>query len=303
MIATANIFSTVYRFTALFTMAKEYNHRYLLVDSYDTSSDKFQPTHRRRYRGWLVEYRNILAVSILLFISLAINVFLFVKNINKPGLEESGRSLYSHLKFDTLIPYQSNTKYWNPQINQSVSDQAWDEINTNPVAVALSNDYVKEHGLTESTRFPWDTERSVYYVKGLHDLHCLKLLRRAIVANQRNQKQLISYDHLFHCLDGLRQDIMCVADDTPMPAAKTHHIGDGQIRLCRDWNKLLAWSIQPEQNACHKFDDYREATNTLELFAFCPPDSPYYPVMESYFQIHGHKDPYEQKDDDTPRVR
>jgi hypothetical protein len=96
---------------------------------------------------------------------------------------------------------------------------------------------------------------------------------------------------------------MCVADDTPMPAAKTHHIGDGQIRLCRDWNKLLAWSMQPKQNACHKFDDYREVTNTLELFAFCPPDSPYYPVMESYFQIHGHKDPYEQKDDGTPRAR
>jgi large-conductance mechanosensitive channel len=95
MIATANIFSTVYRFTALLTMAKEYNYRYLLVDGYDTSSDKFQPTHRGRYRGWFVEYRNILAVSILLFISLAINVFLFVKNINKPGLEESGQSLYS----------------------------------------------------------------------------------------------------------------------------------------------------------------------------------------------------------------
>jgi len=76
-------------------MTKEYNHRYLLVDSYDTSSDKFRPTHLRRYRGWFVEYRNILAVSILLFISLAINVFLFVGDINKPGLKESGQSLYS----------------------------------------------------------------------------------------------------------------------------------------------------------------------------------------------------------------
>ena len=190
MIATANIFSAVYRFIVLLTMSKEYNHRYLLVDSYDTSSDKFQPMHSRRYRSWFVEYRNIIAVSILLFISLAINVFLFIENINKLGLEESGQSLYSiffcgpkayclancligHLKFDTLIQYQSYTKYWNPQINQSMSDKAWDEINTNPVAIALSNDYVKEHGLTESTQFPWDTERSVYYIKGLHDLHCL----------------------------------------------------------------------------------------------------------------------------------
>ena len=96
MIATANIFSAVYRFTALLTMAKEYNHRYLLVDSYDIWSGKCQPTHSRRYRGWFVEYRNTLAVSILLFISLAINVFLFIENINKPGLKESGQSLYSN---------------------------------------------------------------------------------------------------------------------------------------------------------------------------------------------------------------
>lgn len=95
MIATANIFSAVYRFIVLLTMAKEYNHRYLLVDSYDTSPDKFQPMHSRRYRGRFVEYRNIIAVSILLFISLAINVFLFIENINKLGLAESEQSLYS----------------------------------------------------------------------------------------------------------------------------------------------------------------------------------------------------------------
>jgi len=88
---------------------------------------------------------------------------------------------------------------------------------------------------------------------------------------------------------------MCTADDTPMPAAVAHHVGDGQIRQCRDWDKLILWATRPDQHACHSFDDYREATNTLELFAFCPDDSPYLPVMKAYFEYHGHKDAYEPK--------
>lgn len=88
---------------------------------------------------------------------------------------------------------------------------------------------------------------------------------------------------------------MCTADDTLMPAAVAHHIGDNQIRQCRSWNKLTDWATRPDQHACHIFDDYREATNTLELFAFCPPDSPYRPIMEAYFEYHGHKDAYEPK--------
>lgn len=113
--------------------------------------------------------------------------------------------------------------------------------------------------------------------------------------NQHSMDQTFTTDHVFHCLDGLRQDIMCLADDTPMPAEVAHHIGDGQVRQCRSWDKMKAWATRPDQHACHRFDDYREATNTLELFAFCPHDSPYRATANAYFQLHGHKDPYEEK--------
>lgn len=90
---------------------------------------------------------------------------------------------------------------------------------------------------------------------------------------------------------------MCIADDTPMPASADRHVGDGQVRQCRDWNKMISWATQPERHACYNFDDYREATNTLELFAFCPPESPYRPTQQAYFEYHGHKDAYELKTD------
>jgi hypothetical protein len=83
-----------------------------------------------------------------------------------------------------------------------------------------------------------------------------------------------------------------MADDTPMPAPVAHAFGDGQIRKCRDWNRMLEWADKPEQHACYKWDDYCDATNTLELYGHCPPISPYYDFHQKYFEYHSHKDPY-----------
>ena len=78
------------------------------------------------------------------------------------------------LTFDTLIPYQTQSEYWNrTAANSTDAEEAWDSIDTNPMAVALHDNFAKNVGLAPSTRFPWDTERSIYYIKGFHDLHCL----------------------------------------------------------------------------------------------------------------------------------
>ncbi|KAF2475867.1 uncharacterized protein BDR25DRAFT_339835 [Lindgomyces ingoldianus] len=248
--------------------------------------------------------RSFYVTLILLMASLLANILLLLWHGSPPKCPpDLGKSPYSGNTFDTLVPYHSFTKYWNPKVNESFADEAWDALDTNPIAVALHDDHAKQLGLADSTRFPWDTERSVYYLKGLHDLHCLKLIRKAIVSTQRGEKHELTIEHILHCLDGLRQDIMCTADDTPMPAPKSHNIGDGQIRRCRNWDKMIAWASSPDQNACHQFDDYREASNTLELFAFCPEHSPYRPIMEAYFDYHGHKDAYEVNDGEAFRLR
>ena len=77
------------------------------------------------------------------------------------------------LTFDTPLPYRAMSEYWHPNVSDGDMEAAWDAIDTNAIAVALHDDYANSVGLTPSTRFPWDTERSVYYVKGIHDLHCL----------------------------------------------------------------------------------------------------------------------------------
>lgn len=77
------------------------------------------------------------------------------------------------LTLDTNVPYHAMTRYWHPNASDSDMEAAWDAIDTNAMAVALDDKFVERLSLPPSTPFPWDTERSVYYVRGVHDLHCL----------------------------------------------------------------------------------------------------------------------------------
>lgn len=87
---------------------------------------------------------------------------------------------------------------------------------------------------------------------------------------------------------------MCKADDSLMPFPAPGQFGGGQMMECRNWDKLIEWAHEPEQNACHNLiDDYKGApVNVLERFAFCPEGSPYKPVMDAYFEKFGHKQPF-----------
>jgi hypothetical protein len=275
---------------------------------WNASDSEIIPTNTRSF---------IFYMSILL-LSLSANVLLVLDNAKLRIARDSAKTQFSGLTFDTPTPYHAMTEYWHANATEDEMDAAWDAIDTGPMAVALHDKFAKRVGLSATTRFPWDTERGVYYLKGMHDLHCLvchmseglksqlsplqKLVRKAIVSKHNNSTQTFDLRHMYHCLDGLRQDIMCMADDTPMPAPARHHVGDGQIRKCRNWNKMIDWAMEPERHACYKWDDYREATNTLELFAHCPPESPYYEFQEAYFEYHGHKDPYEPRSGGEPVV-
>jgi Mycotoxin biosynthesis protein UstYa len=121
-------------------------------------------------------------------------------------------------------------------------------------------------------------------------------MRRAYIDLQRNNPELITPPHFHHCLMVLRQDLMCLADDTPMPSIPAHHhIGEGQVCQCRDWDSLVAWTQESGRDACyHMLDDYHTVTHTLEEFAYCRPGLRYRETMEGYFATHGHKDPYSE---------
>jgi len=75
------------------------------------------------------------------------------------------------LSLDTPTVHHHHTDYWSK--NTTVSDALWDEIDTDPMVVALDHNFADTHGLPRSDRFPWDEQKGRYFIKVFHQLHCL----------------------------------------------------------------------------------------------------------------------------------
>ena len=163
------------------------------------------------------------------------------------------------------------------------------------MVVALPDSWVKQHDLPPSARWPWDETRGRYFVRAFHEIHCLKYLRRYVTDFQRGLPETLNGIHAQHCLDTLRQSVMCRADDTLMPTSDdtSFAIGDHEVIMCRDFDALSKWALAPERNACHRaLSDFRPIHHSIERYAFCPEDSPYKVVADEYFAEHGHQDPW-----------
>ena len=266
-----------------------------------------------------------------LLLSISYNAALTIR-VNRTE-RDTGRSVFSKISFsgkegqadhptgglayDTPTAYHSRTDFQSK--NETIVNELWESMDTSPIAVTLKDETAIKNGIPVAGRFPWDNSKGVYYLKVFHDLHCLvssclehltpscypqtlrtnqsaqKLMHRKAVDLRDRVDSVVTWEHYLHCLDALRQDIMCRADDTPMYARFGHHVGDGQISMCRNWEKLLEWTQSPEHNACyHMIDDYPHAEHNLEKFAFCPLDSRYYAVSQAYFEKWGHVDPWVQ---------
>ncbi|MCJ1434308.1 hypothetical protein MMC27_003675 [Xylographa pallens] len=88
----------------------------------------------------------------------------------------------------------------------------------------------------------------VYFVAAYHQLHCLSVLRAALYHYHEGATQTVEWMHMVHCVDSLRQALMCSADDTLLytngngTVGVSQKFGDGQLRVCRDWEALRTWT-------------------------------------------------------------
>ncbi|OQD98666.1 hypothetical protein PENSOL_c008G07706 [Penicillium solitum] len=110
----------------------------------------------------------------------------------------------------------------------------WDGINLDAMVIAPTIEWAQDMGLTDSWDFPWDPKRKIYFLKVIHQLHCL--------------------------------DLMCKADDTPMPSIElVNAAGEGQVLKCKNFDKLIAWAKHPDRDACYKRgNDYEPPLHSID---------------------------------------
>lgn len=100
-------------------------------------------------------------------------------------------------------------------------------------------------------------------------------MRQSVLESHTDRPQSGSLGHLTHCINVLREDIYCHADDTLRYTGRMHNqtektepkSGVGQYRQCVDFNKFYDWAI--ENSACYGLPDDPDAPME-DYYKNCP---------------------------------
>ncbi|KAF9005459.1 hypothetical protein BDQ17DRAFT_1540840 [Cyathus striatus] len=225
-------------------------------------SDSYQPPRRLWYhtlKGLLIFNMILLLVScILLGVSLHKGSPKITTSTNhipvySPALEAVE---YEVVAFNGSFMYPS--EYRGPP-NPGV-DAAWNRITKNIHPIRLSEVERLKAGIPASlSHVKFQQEDGGGYMAALesnHQLHCLNMLRKYTYREyyepidqmfEAKAKELRS--HLDHCIEMLRQRLMCTADTgiitfhwvhgwrSPYPNFSTEH-------TCRNFEKIAAWNYE-----------------------------------------------------------
>ncbi|TGJ80465.1 hypothetical protein E0Z10_g8297 [Xylaria hypoxylon] len=257
-------------------------HRGLL----EGDSEESRHDEKSLIRSFTRSYTNSRTQKVILLIlsvSIVFNVLLTTLYLRTPSQPSQSEALtpYAHLKHVREEPYVIVTPYSSD--NETLQDQLWYNINVDSAVVALSDDWADQHNLRKAQRFPWDQSKGIYILHGFHNLHCLKIVYISMSEYRRGLPQTRSWHHISHCLDALRRQIICDADDTPRATDRRVEVVSGlhQHRQCRSWEQLEEFAKR--HTACYKRPENPDETSwsKVDRFKHCPPDSGYV-VTDNY---------------------
>jgi len=219
---------------------------------------------------------------ILLAVSFVSNLMQAWYAIGKTEIHKLSK--YSKLELDSNATWISDLG----EETQAHWEDRLEAISIDEGIIAVSKEWAEENDLGETSIFPWDENKRVYAIHAYHGLHCIRLIYRFVKEIRDDDKQAtrVPIDHVIHCLDAMRKDVMCYADDTPRPrryrANSTAAIKvAGEPRQCRDWSALERWA--KERTACFQPGNAVPGDMLRSQMRFCPDNSPYMPAVRAYF--------------------
>lgn len=90
---------------------------------------------------------------------------------------DDGKKFFSshstaELSYDTPVAFDGHSEWLGP--NQTHAGELWDNLDVSPLVIAVTDKWAVQRNLDVSeSRFPWDDEKGLYYLKAFHHLHCL----------------------------------------------------------------------------------------------------------------------------------
>ncbi|KAL9622777.1 MAG: hypothetical protein Q9160_002896 [Pyrenula sp. 1 TL-2023] len=130
------------------------------------------------------------------------------------------------------------------------NNEAWEALFIHGLTRITAKEAAPMHNKT--LPIPDDPEHYIVSLAVFHQLHCLNAIRFALWNQTMDEeKERLHHEtdirHLDHCVDNIRQAIMCAADISPFVWARDPR--DGRAKgitsiehTCRDWDSVAQWA-------------------------------------------------------------
>jgi len=219
-------------------------------------SEKLEYLDRKPARSW----RN----TALLSISVALNIaFMVGYAVSFQRHPIHPYHLYSPAQ-DVLEykPKLFNDIWFKSEFNAPPSpalDEAWEDLYDFGVMQIPKDQAVLFPNRTSP--IPGDEQNYIFTMDVFHQLHCLNMIRQALYPEYYNHSYYSrlgikppsmpvhgheGFDHTTHCIDSLRETVMCSSDVTPLVWVWDDRLQQSMPRLdvvhsCRNFEKVQEW--------------------------------------------------------------
>ncbi|EME42004.1 hypothetical protein DOTSEDRAFT_25662 [Dothistroma septosporum NZE10] len=210
-----------------------------------------QSNHPQR-RRCLNARTFMLVFNVILFLTgvsvwTQVGMLIKTKNLTCPVCDE----VEADLRYDSPVLFQPNWAMVVPPTN--VTNEIWQRLSPPGEGfVEVANEVARNLPPSRVSERRPDTHK-VYGVSVFHQLHCVNMLRLNMYPEEfhwtlpgESAEQIRK--HRDHCIDYLRQAIMCNADVTFEPWGEAGINGMGAIHQCRDYQKIFTWAFNQRYN-------------------------------------------------------
>lgn len=152
------------------------------------------------------------------------------------------------------------------------AETAWNDL-LHAQYVAISDAEAKQIPAEHISPMWYDGEHNFMEFAVFHNLHCLYAIRTSLRSmrtegGSEEQKEAVGWlhsaawdgdVHLDHCIDQIRQALMCHSDLTPVPMKPLEGkegviLGNGEMHTCRDFDDVMNW-VNQRSNRWKSFGD------------------------------------------------
>ncbi|KAK4222474.1 hypothetical protein QBC38DRAFT_375052 [Podospora fimiseda] len=231
----------------------------------------YHPQRRNSKKSWVTSTTHVAILYATNIFLLAVSIFLgATRSKSDPGLavwspaNEAVEYIERHHFRAALFNY---TEYMGYPTEDGKTDQLWSDLYncklTNQISVGISKiSRQQAEKLVSPTLAIPGTEDYLIELDVWHELHCLNDIRKVFYPevyggleetkfkNGTINRDTDMFRHWDHCIDSIRQTLMCHADVSPIPFHVNVPVNQGifprlaTTHTCKNFTKLQEWAKQ-----------------------------------------------------------